>query len=415
MADTERAPQLDLALSAWFMMYLHDEPRGRPGGLPNDFLSHGAAALLLFDHLLCDQEAFDSECAFRNIWLSSDLLHQLKASDLLRTVDMRASLSPTVLEELRRTGVHDELMTAMERERTRILQDHVRGRDLALLPAVTELNHYLFAKLDLPRCVRYEWQESHFRTSPSAPARRPRTTAAGAPAEALQTEQQLVSSLLKLVLPDFHLLPPVPKGSQAAKALKRNVQEERPTLYRWIYGDPEMPQERYQELRRGSVFLEGDRIIDAERRPIAFQNLELLMNVRERTTDVRSGVQKIFKDVLDGTRQPSDVAKELAIHKQEIEAAFPESARAARWGLLKTSGGFIADSLLKVARLFVGDPSSPLGIPGTARRGTRVIQRLRRERERVASRSAKPLAWLVRDFEEEADQRRQKAIPRKYR
>lgn len=75
----------DLVLSTWFVMYLHED---LPGGLPNDFLSHGATALLVFDRVVCDENALAAEARFAGRWLSSDLLMELRQERLLHPVDM---------------------------------------------------------------------------------------------------------------------------------------------------------------------------------------------------------------------------------------------------------------------------------------------------------------------------------------
>jgi hypothetical protein len=57
-------------LNTWGFMWFHDDPEiRRAGGLPNDFLERGVAALLLFDRVIVDSDAFDAEMRFAGRWV----------------------------------------------------------------------------------------------------------------------------------------------------------------------------------------------------------------------------------------------------------------------------------------------------------------------------------------------------------
>ena len=325
---TDVRKPLQLALNTWFVMYLHEGERGKPGGLPNDFLSRGSAALLIFDNVLCDADALESERAFAGRWLSSDLFLALEQLGIMKPINMRANLSDTFLEHLRQDGWVQAARDMMDAEVKAIRRRQKTAQNLTLLPFITWLNHYMSMGLEMPNTLRYEWQEHHFKP-PRAYLRditQVNQSRLLSEENISNLEEEQARSLrlhraIGAVLPEFALLPPL-SSKEATDALRKNIAREKPTLYRWIYGDPDMPRGKYQELRHGPRYRILDSKIDEPRKPQAFQNLELLRKVRERTTDVRSGVQKIFGDVLEGNRTPEDVKAELEIHRNENPFSF---------------------------------------------------------------------------------------------
>ncbi|MGA9596102.1 MAG: hypothetical protein WBV06_08090, partial [Acidimicrobiia bacterium] len=76
-----------IALNSWLFTSLAG---GRPGGLPNDFLTRGSAALLIFDDVICDEQGLAAEEVFADRWLSAGLFRELRGDGILRPVDMTA-------------------------------------------------------------------------------------------------------------------------------------------------------------------------------------------------------------------------------------------------------------------------------------------------------------------------------------
>lgn len=415
---TDLRKALQLVLNTWFVMYLHEGERGKPGGLPNDFLSRGSPALLILDDVLCDADALESERAFAGTWLSSDLFLTLEQMGILKPINMRATFSDTFLEHLRQDGWIQAARDMMDAEVKAIRRHHKTAKQLTLSPFITWLNHYMSMGLEIPNALRYEWQEHHFK-----PPRDYLRKAAQLDEDRMLLEEDIrdleeehtrslrLFKAIGAVLPEFALLPPLPSKGEAADALRKNIAREKPTLYRWVYGDPDMPREKYQELRHGPSYRVLDSKIDEPRKPQAFQNLELLSKVRERTADVRSGVQKIFGDVLEGNRTPEDVKAELEIHRNELISHFAPSHRTITLDVA-LGGTALA---LTVAGIISGLAGYPpiIGAAGVGMGAYRFWKSRTRRKEFHLSRRKFPLAWLVRDFEHLQGRQREKLMPRR--
>ena len=187
---------------------------------------------------------------------------------------------------------------------------------------------------------------------------------------------------------------------------------EKSALYRWIYGDPGMPHNKYHEYRLGADFRTYDAKIDEPRKAEAWQNFELLMKVRKSTQDVRVGVQKIIADVVSERRTLADVRAELDTHQQELLSHFV-SEHTVRVDVGLAGVGLavaIAEAIGTLSGLVPG--VSPVG-PGLAAYG---LWRARSERQKyTALRKRYPLAWLLRDFEHIQSVERRKRVPRRRR
>jgi len=408
--STGGSTSYELVLSTWFVMYLHGD---RPGGLPNDFLSRGSSALLVFDKIICDKDALEAEERFRGTWLSSDLFMALKQEEILKPINMRTYLPQEFLNHLQDTGITQAALNMMEAELTTIKKGEKKPKDLQLPPLVTWLNHYMFMGLEIPSSLLYEWQEHHFKVPPVAVQPFPQRPLPGVPdvEEKTRREQQLIS-VLNALLPEFLLLPPLPLRGEAPAALRRNITREKPELYRWIYGDPEMPRDSYHEFRHGPDFRLVDAKIDEPRKAQAWQNFELLMRVREATKDIRAGVQKIISDVVHGQRTLADVRTELNVHQQELLSHLP-SQRSITVDIGLAGTGFavaVAEILGTLSGVIPG--VSPIG-PGLT--AYEIWQAKAKRQQYRALRQRYPLAWFLRDFKNIQIVERTKATPRRRR
>jgi hypothetical protein len=81
-----------LLLSSRFYAY---SKGGRPWGLPNHLWAEAPHMLVLFDHLVCDEEAFKAEEASHRVlgWVNSGLFVDLKAKGILVTERMQDIVS----------------------------------------------------------------------------------------------------------------------------------------------------------------------------------------------------------------------------------------------------------------------------------------------------------------------------------
>lgn len=80
--------ETNLLLSSRFYAYAKG---GRPWGLPNHIWAEAPHMLILFDHLVCDEEAFKAEEDSHRVlgWVNSWLFVDLKAKGILVPVRMR--------------------------------------------------------------------------------------------------------------------------------------------------------------------------------------------------------------------------------------------------------------------------------------------------------------------------------------
>jgi hypothetical protein len=401
--ETQQAADINpsnaLVLSTWFIMYLHEEGRDhRPGGLPNDFLTNGAASLLIFDEVLCDAYALEAEEEFKNVWISSDIFLNLKQEGILRPIDMRDFFRKSYFDHLLERGFIDSARRQIEAE-LQIIKGGIQNLDNLQLPdLLTKLNHYMFIGLDVPNGLRYEWQENHFKVSTSSTS-----FSHQVPVELdedlkekIEQEQRLIS-VVKTLLPKISLLPRVQGDSLFA--LQQNISREKPALYRWIYGDPEMPRERYHEYRLSQEFREVDRIIDnVSRRSQAEHNFSVIMRARQSTKDVRAGVQKIISDVVGGNKTLEDVQNDLEQHMKELRSYLPsQHYTTVDVGL---SGVELAVAVAEELNVLSGL------VPGYTRPSDITTSTYKFWQERADRhgysdiRQRYPLAWLLHDFQE---------------
>lgn len=315
----ESSSYFDLVLNTWLISYLHGE---LPGGSPADFLTRGASALLVFDHVLCDENALKADEPFVGTWLSSDLISELRRSGIVKPVNLSEHIPAEFMAHLRDTGLTNVALKAMETQVAAIKSGEIAPDDLRLPEFLTWLNHYMFLGLELPSALLYEWQESHFKL-PSVPPI-PQTH------QEIKIDQvqsagngQKVMSVLKALLPEFNLLPPLSPDSEAAALLQANIGREKGRLYRWICGDPEVTQADYQEWRLSPSFRIRDKQIDDVRRAQAWHNFEILLKVREETKDIRAAVQGLATDVVAGRKPLEEVQEDLGAYQQELLSHLP--------------------------------------------------------------------------------------------
>jgi len=384
--DQSTTATFDLALSTWFFVLLHEH--NVVGGLPNEFLSQGSAALLLFDRVLCDKETLAWELRFKDRWLSSELFAELQNEGLLRPVNMRSLLKESVLPMLQESGLAQVATETMAAEVAAIKRG-ARPSALRLPSSLVELNKAIFASLslELPQAVLFQDKENYFKVpSPNAKLLPP-SFSSPSEAVALEHQEQFVIAVRSL-LPDFSLLPPLHPSTAAARALKSALAREKPMVLRYAFGDPSVTQETVLDFRLGAEFRQDDAKIDEPRKAQAWDNFKLLLKVRSETADVRRGVQKIVADVMEGRRTVTDVKRELVVHHQELLSHLP-GVRSATFSVRLAGSG-----------IFVGLLEALSHIPGPSA-AFHVIEWFRAKKERqhyAALRRQYPLPFFWRDF-----------------
>jgi hypothetical protein len=242
----------------------------------------------------------------------------------LKPVNIRELLPTAFLEQLRNANIPQIVRAEADAELLTIRKGGKNLKRLKLSPLFTWLNQYMFTGLNIPKTsARYEWEEHHFKP--------PRISSLQLAPDLIdkvkqaKKGQRLFVPTVEPLLPEFSLLPPIPPNSEARDALRQNIDKEKVALYRWIYGDPDMPRDKYHEFRLSPDFRRLDAKIDDPRRAQAWQNFELLLKFRSRTKDIRSNMQKIIADVLDGQRTKADVEIELREQQEELSLLLPTS------------------------------------------------------------------------------------------
>jgi len=401
----QKADDLPLVLNTWLVtQYLHGD---RPGGLPNDFLSAGSAALLIFDEVWCDEDGLDAEERFEKTWLSSDLFMRLKRAGILVPKKLSRFMYDEVCQLVLQSGKFDSVRDAMQAELAKIRNRPSEVWDAPLLPEVMELNRLLFCALDLPDCLRYDYQGGLFaqlvRSQQHVQAR-----PASRGAKSVRDPQHEFEECLSLLAPGFHLLPELP--ASVRPRLEQNIAAERGNLYRWIYGDHDMPRDEYHKFRLGGNFRASDTAIDDERRSQADRNWDVLRWARDKTKDLRPQIRQTLLAVRRGASTVTDVKADLDKQLRELSQCLPDDMGAARWGLILAGVGLALTGLAYSAD--VVDPTGTASaLLRTAAGGLRVsggVSATARYYRARALRRRYPLALFVREFEIAVNKQRPK-------
>lgn len=250
MAEFAENLQLNVVLNTWLLLYIHNQdPNAHTlGGLPNDFLTHGAASLLILDHVICDKDGLSTEEAMP--WVSTHIFNVLRAEGLLRPERLRLRYSDATLNRLHETGLIRWAEDTMAAELAKITSGAIATIDLELPAALRWLNSVMFTGVELPNALHYDYHESHFSNLALSAQQLPRQEVPTI-AETLTADEQAVKAsrlmaALKIALPDFQLLPPI-TSTVGRKALYENIRDEKRMMYRYVYGNITHPE--YQRFR----------------------------------------------------------------------------------------------------------------------------------------------------------------------
>jgi len=211
----------------------------------------------------------------------------------------------------------------MREELKRIKAGDVAPKDLALPSTLRWLNSVMFAGVEIPNALHYDYQDHHFSNlSLSAleitGAVAPHLDEADIASDHAAKAARLLSAL-SIAVPDFRLLPPITSPAGKA-ALRENIHQEKHMMYRYVYGD--LSHAEYEAFRSTPGFKDRDRVVDSERRfREADRNMEILLRVRERTASIRPQAQRVISEVVNGTRALHDVKSELDTVRAIVEEA----------------------------------------------------------------------------------------------
>jgi hypothetical protein len=322
--------QLNVVLNTWFLLRIHQTSSDvhTLGGLPNDFLTRGAASLLILDRAICDEGGLATEAAMP--WVSSHIFKVLRAENLLCPEPLHQKYSGAVAKRLEDTGLLSWARKAMCEELVKIKQGDVADEELRLPSTLRWLNSVMFMGVDLPDTLHYDYQENHFGAL-SLAAQQLTSSVTPHIVETEIAEDQMVKAsrllaALSIALPDFTLLPPI-ASETARQALKENIRKESRMMYRYVYGD--FPHSDYEQFRSSEEFRRRDSIIDdIQRFREADRNLETIFRVRAKTAAVRPHAQQVIRDVVNGSRSLDEVRSELDTVRSTIEDALDHETKA---------------------------------------------------------------------------------------
>ncbi len=398
------SPPLNVVLNTWFLLHVHHASFDVQtlGGLPNDFLTRGAASLLIVDQAICDEGGLATEAAMP--WVSSHIFKTLHAENLLRPAPLQHNYSSAVFRRLEDTGLLSWARKAMREELGKIKQGDVADEELELPSTLRWLNSVMFMGVDLPDTLHYDYQENHFGAL-SLAAQQLTNSVAPHIVETEITEDQMTRAsrlfaALSIALPDFALLPPI-VDKAAQEALKENMRKESRMMYRYVYGD--FPHSQYERFRTGEEFRQRDSIIDnAQRFREADKNLEALFRVRSKTAAVRPHAQRVIRNVVNGSCSLEDMRSELETIRSTIEDALEHETKARDLhiiagatfllGAVETMTGHFGPFALSAALSFA-----------KAAHAFREATEVRRRHEELGREF--PLAWIAGLYKREREKR----------
>jgi hypothetical protein len=290
-----------MLLPTWFPTRL----RGlRPGGLPQDFLIHGAPNLLLYDYILCDPDSLACELEFKKRFLSSAIYGTLRDCRILQPLSAQGIprfLSPEVMSPARANET--VTITTLMQEQLRELDSRLTaGSRRAQSPqqlirissqiSLFDTEMLIEFSSTLKGVIPYIQGRGKDNIWPSS--RIPSGFAAGS-----RSRPQTERLLNRLTGRPITLLPEI-RDDAARAALKENMRLERPALLRWLLGDHSLVIDNFHDWRLSDKRVRSaDMVIDSGRVDEAQSNLEIILRARDRTSDVRREVQQRIDSLLE--------------------------------------------------------------------------------------------------------------------
>jgi hypothetical protein len=269
----------------------------RPGGLPQDFLIHGAPNLLLYDQITCDPDSLAAELEFEGRFLSAAIygaLHNCRILQPLNVEQIPRFLSLDSMPPARADGVRaiTTLMQAQLQELDGTLNGASRRARsshqlIRLSPQISLFDTEMLIEFSstlkgVAPYIRGRGKDNIWPSSHRIP-----------PGFATGGHSPLLTEKLlnRLAGRPIKLLPEI-QGDAARMALKTNIELERPAMLRWLLGDHSLSIENFHDWRFSDERIRiADGVIDRERVNEAQRNLEIILRARDHTSDVRREVQ----------------------------------------------------------------------------------------------------------------------------
>lgn len=348
-----RETSRNLVLSTWFINFFHQEKRW--GGLPNDFITRAPGALLIYDEVLCDEEALEAEttAAKRGRWITSELFVELRRARRLRTVSFRELIPSSFWSRPDIKQLQSQALETMGEALSLLKRPGKRNKGAVgdRIKTLASINAYLFRSGPALEGLKYNWQANLLKESGSSPFRHVSSQESGL------SVHSVVKKVLRLGALDVQLVPDLTKqGSAALEAVKRR---ERKLILRYMFGDRGLTHQHLEDIRYSDEFRDLDAIVDdPKRRKEAFRNLEKILRIHSDTKRVRASVQMAIADVLSGKKRPSDVEEEIRMQLLEIAKRAPsvKSLAPPAWGI----AGPVAEVGLEFAKEGVRAAVAPI-------------------------------------------------------
>ena len=397
MTQSSGPPKLRLAIGTWFFKLLVGSA---PGGLPADFFTHAASTLLIFDEVICDLEAYESEMDFasgrrgKTQWLSSTLYRELKHAGILKPVSYREEAGE-IIARFQAQGADERVSEIMQRERAKLRANPRAAQRRLLSPELRQLNAAFLVEFARLGFMPYDWKEGHLR-----PATVNKLLATSG--NTVHSEEYELQKAASLILPRVTVLPNprwVASIDEAAfRGYKDNVARERLPLYLWMYDDPEWTREKYNTWRLGPEFRAADMAFDRSREKHARKTLEAVLDVRERTRNERAVVQDLLRRSIQRQLRPAELRRELDEHLKRYQDLRGEESVALN--LVIASGGlvssFVSAALQNIGLSVVGAGiAAGIGLVSGGISGTSMVTAARDAKRKRQARRDEPVGWFV--------------------
>lgn len=293
--------RIELLVNTWHVAPLHG---GQPEGLPTDLLTTHSALFYLVDRVVVDASGLAGERKWKAYgWLSARVFSWLEDADLLRIVNLNAPpfVPATFWFDLAQHPKGRDVQREMQRRTHQILKGDLEARREALHKidaSILSLNQNIFLNLNVPdNWLPYYQTEAHLKADPWQDVQ-PADIPNALPISRRERQRRRVQALNTVEghLPDPMLLPPVTR--QTKGLLTRNMNREKVSLYRVIYGD--LSHGNFQDFRTSEKFKKIDEKVDNEvRERIAWENFQMLLRIRSQTKDLRASLQDLILQIAD--------------------------------------------------------------------------------------------------------------------
>ena len=309
---------LSLIVNTWHVARFIGRP---PEGLPTELLSDYSSVFLFFDNVLCDWSGLRGELKWAGRWISADMYLWLREAGIIKPIDINEYLPKDFWLDLARRGKTQQILDVME---SNLMDMNDGSVPFTMDPRLTQLNHDIFMHVEKENALLYDYEGGLFIPNSSRKRRKKAYRIVDISTPETRRKLQLSRRLLQALstaLAYPRLLPPVDPDD--AWRFRTNTSAEKADLTRVILGDPFIDHHAFQDRRLSGEFLINDRYVDnAGRRLTAWHNLQVLLEVRRQTRDIRVHLQELIRQIVYGVVKTEDVWDEFCAQLTEFRTFY---------------------------------------------------------------------------------------------